>query len=315
MQHPFPDQCITQNIRLKSCDACRLSNRKCSRNAVCERCAKKGTPCIYSRNSTRNRAFRELKRELDSTRRSSSVDDASSVRASTQPLEVKREAASSSPIARILDSIQQAEAQGASFIATQTPTLPPAFPLNHSLGLRLLESTQINELLSASTSFTTSSVSSLHTSSSFSTASPFPLEFTHQQQGKLGSDDDILARLLDETSPTSVPYSSANASDELADILKALDAGMPLFPTPTGSLATTPPHTFFSPPTMSHGLTSHHGMHPTWNFSFPSPASAVAPSVTADGLHLELSGSIGDLPVAATPPRRSSATGSRPAPY
>ncbi|KAI8833252.1 hypothetical protein BJ741DRAFT_666625 [Chytriomyces cf. hyalinus JEL632] len=75
--HPFPDLCITQNSRLKSCEACRLSNRKCSRDPVCTRCAKKGSACVYSRNSTRNKAFRALKKSREWTAgRSASVDGA-----------------------------------------------------------------------------------------------------------------------------------------------------------------------------------------------------------------------------------------------
>ncbi|KAJ3246126.1 hypothetical protein HDU78_007773 [Chytriomyces hyalinus] len=73
--HPFPDLCITQNSRLKSCEACRLSNRKCSRDPVCTRCAKKGSTCVYSRNSTRNKAFRALKKSREWTAgRSTSVE-------------------------------------------------------------------------------------------------------------------------------------------------------------------------------------------------------------------------------------------------
>ncbi|KAI8612279.1 hypothetical protein BC830DRAFT_1171199 [Chytriomyces sp. MP71] len=63
MLHPFPDMCVSSNRRITSCEACRLSNRKCSREAVCDRCEKKGLPCVYSKNSTRNKAFKELKRQ------------------------------------------------------------------------------------------------------------------------------------------------------------------------------------------------------------------------------------------------------------
>ncbi|KAJ3234465.1 hypothetical protein HDU81_001421 [Chytriomyces hyalinus] len=60
--HPFPDQCVSSNSRIKSCENCRLSNRKCSKEEVCERCTAKGLSCNYTRNSTRNKMFKELKR-------------------------------------------------------------------------------------------------------------------------------------------------------------------------------------------------------------------------------------------------------------
>ncbi|KAJ3240900.1 hypothetical protein HDU77_011057 [Chytriomyces hyalinus] len=60
--HPFPDQCVSSNSRIKSCENCRLSNRKCSKEEVCERCTAKGLACNYTRNSTRNKMFKELKR-------------------------------------------------------------------------------------------------------------------------------------------------------------------------------------------------------------------------------------------------------------
>ncbi|KAJ3141376.1 hypothetical protein HK100_007615 [Physocladia obscura] len=59
--HPFPDRCLTNNVRLKSCEACRLKNKKCSRDPVCERCAEKGVQCVYSMNSTRNKEYKKLK--------------------------------------------------------------------------------------------------------------------------------------------------------------------------------------------------------------------------------------------------------------
>ncbi|KAI9331378.1 hypothetical protein BDR26DRAFT_870434 [Obelidium mucronatum] len=85
--HEFPGQCLSTNRRLKvgvqlvrrkerpcianglcvlvvlkSCEGCRLSNKKCTRDeSGCGRCLKKGIPCVYSRNSTRSKAYRELK--------------------------------------------------------------------------------------------------------------------------------------------------------------------------------------------------------------------------------------------------------------
>ncbi|KAJ3061562.1 hypothetical protein HDU98_002492 [Podochytrium sp. JEL0797] len=60
--HPFPGMCESTNPRLKSCEGCRLANRKCSRGGPCDRCAKLGRACVYSQNSTRSKAFRQLKR-------------------------------------------------------------------------------------------------------------------------------------------------------------------------------------------------------------------------------------------------------------
>ncbi|ORY38673.1 hypothetical protein BCR33DRAFT_769139 [Rhizoclosmatium globosum] len=65
-KHPFPEQCISTNKRLRSCEACRLSNRKCVQNVpggTCGRCAKQRIACVYSNNSTRNKAFKELKNQ------------------------------------------------------------------------------------------------------------------------------------------------------------------------------------------------------------------------------------------------------------
>ncbi|KAI9331376.1 hypothetical protein BDR26DRAFT_922162 [Obelidium mucronatum] len=62
--HPFPNQCLSQNNRLQSCDECRLRNRKCSREKpICGRCVKLGIDCVYTKNSTRSKAYRELKRK------------------------------------------------------------------------------------------------------------------------------------------------------------------------------------------------------------------------------------------------------------
>ncbi|KAJ3092194.1 hypothetical protein HK100_006997 [Physocladia obscura] len=62
--HPFPNQCTTTNKRLKSCEGCRLSNRKCDRKTPCKRCSHLNLPCIYSNNSTRNKKYKDLKRTL-----------------------------------------------------------------------------------------------------------------------------------------------------------------------------------------------------------------------------------------------------------
>ncbi|ORY38699.1 hypothetical protein BCR33DRAFT_720686 [Rhizoclosmatium globosum] len=63
--HEFPGQCLSTNRRLQSCEGCRLSNKKCTRTPVdeggCSRCQKKGIACVYSKNSTRSKAYRELK--------------------------------------------------------------------------------------------------------------------------------------------------------------------------------------------------------------------------------------------------------------
>ncbi|KAJ3071593.1 hypothetical protein HDU98_005095 [Podochytrium sp. JEL0797] len=64
MTHPFPGQCLSTNERLKSCDECRLRNRKCTREASgCSRCIKLSIECVYSKNSTRNKVFKLLKRQ------------------------------------------------------------------------------------------------------------------------------------------------------------------------------------------------------------------------------------------------------------
>ncbi|KAI8617454.1 hypothetical protein BC830DRAFT_1113315 [Chytriomyces sp. MP71] len=64
-EHPFPGQCVSKDAhRIKSCDFCRLKNRKCDRTEYCLRCRNKGIPCIYSKNSTSSKAYRELKKKL-----------------------------------------------------------------------------------------------------------------------------------------------------------------------------------------------------------------------------------------------------------
>ncbi|KAJ3099161.1 hypothetical protein HK100_004944 [Physocladia obscura] len=62
--HPFPNRCLTGNKRLKSCENCRLQNRKCDRKEICGRCAKLNLACCYTQNSTRNKAFKDLKKSL-----------------------------------------------------------------------------------------------------------------------------------------------------------------------------------------------------------------------------------------------------------
>ncbi|KAJ3231275.1 hypothetical protein HDU81_003881, partial [Chytriomyces hyalinus] len=63
--HPFPGLCISKDAhRIKSCDFCRLKNRKCDRTSNCERCRNKGIPCVYSNNSTSSKAFRTLKKQM-----------------------------------------------------------------------------------------------------------------------------------------------------------------------------------------------------------------------------------------------------------
>ncbi|KAJ3071594.1 hypothetical protein HDU98_005096 [Podochytrium sp. JEL0797] len=62
MHHEFPGLCLSNNRRLKSCEGCRLSNKKCTRTEpTCGRCASKGIACVYSKNSTRSKIYRELK--------------------------------------------------------------------------------------------------------------------------------------------------------------------------------------------------------------------------------------------------------------
>ncbi|KAJ3407703.1 hypothetical protein HDU80_008071 [Chytriomyces hyalinus] len=62
--HPFPNLCITNNIRLKSCEPCRIKKKACDKQEVCGRCRKKGFTCVYSKNSTCNTAFKELKNRM-----------------------------------------------------------------------------------------------------------------------------------------------------------------------------------------------------------------------------------------------------------
>ncbi|KAI9331335.1 hypothetical protein BDR26DRAFT_870332, partial [Obelidium mucronatum] len=91
--HPFPDQCPTKNPRLKSCVCCRLANRKCEKveGEGCKRCTKLKVACVFSNNSTRNKAFKELKQKLKTssprifTRPSSAKTASSSSSASRSP--------------------------------------------------------------------------------------------------------------------------------------------------------------------------------------------------------------------------------------